>query len=72
MINRMNQHAQDTLLSALASFQVALIQRREDGATAVEYALMVGILIVAIIGSVSLFRTRMTNMFQTYANTLPG
>lgn len=46
--------------------------RREEGATAVEYALMVGLIVLAIIGSVGLFSSRLTGAFNTYANTMPS
>jgi Flp pilus assembly pilin Flp len=72
MMNQATQRAHDTLMSATASFQVALIERREQGATAVEYALMVGLLIITIISGVSLFSSNTQRMFETYANTLPG
>jgi pilus assembly protein Flp/PilA len=44
---------------------------REHGATAVEYALMLGLFAIAIIGAVSLFGNRLNNLFETYSNTIP-
>jgi pilus assembly protein Flp/PilA len=44
----------------------------ERGATAVEYALMVGLIAVAIIGAVSLLGNRIKSSFNTISNTLPG
>jgi pilus assembly protein Flp/PilA len=44
----------------------------ERGATAVEYALMVGLIAIAIIGSVSLLGDRIKSSFNTIGNTLPG
>ncbi len=72
MIERLSEEVQATVLSAVASFQVALMQRRERGATAVEYALMVGLLVLVIVGGVSVFSGRVRGMFTTYGNTLPG
>jgi pilus assembly protein Flp/PilA len=43
----------------------------ERGATAVEYALMVGLIAVAIIGAVSLLGNRIKSSFNTISNTLP-
>jgi pilus assembly protein Flp/PilA len=43
----------------------------ERGATAVEYALMVGLIAVAIIGAVSLLGNRVKSSFNTISNTLP-
>jgi pilus assembly protein Flp/PilA len=52
----------------------AVFRRRseERGATAVEYALMVGLIGVAIMGSVVLFGTRLRTAFGYYANTVPS
>jgi pilus assembly protein Flp/PilA len=44
----------------------------ERGATAVEYALMVGLIAVAIIGAVSLLGNRVKSSFNTISNTLPA
>jgi pilus assembly protein Flp/PilA len=43
----------------------------ERGATAVEYALMVGLIAVAIIGAVSLLGNKLKTTFNTISNTLP-
>jgi pilus assembly protein Flp/PilA len=43
----------------------------ERGATAVEYALMVGLIAVAIIGAVSLLGNKIKSSFNTISNTLP-
>jgi pilus assembly protein Flp/PilA len=45
-------------------------QRNERGATAVEYALMVGLIAVAIIGSVSVLGNRIKSTFSTVDNSL--
>jgi pilus assembly protein Flp/PilA len=44
----------------------------ERGATAVEYALMVGLIAVAIIGAVSLLGNKIKGSFNTISGTLPG
>jgi pilus assembly protein Flp/PilA len=47
-------------------------QIEERGATAVEYALMVGLIAVAIIGAVSLLGNKIKTSFNTISGTLPG
>ena len=50
-------------------------QRRrsgEHGATSVEYALMLSILVGLIFGAVLFFGTKLTGSFQAAANTIPG
>ncbi len=47
-------------------------QIEERGATAVEYALMVGLIAVAIIGAVSLLGSRVRTSFNRVSNTLPS
>lgn len=44
--------------------------RREDGATAVEYGLMVALIAVAIITAVTLVGTNLTTLFNTIAGAL--
>ena len=44
----------------------------ERGATAVEYALMVGLIAVAIIGTVTLLGNKVKATFNTITNTLPA
>ena len=43
----------------------------ERGATAVEYALMVGLIAVAIIGTVTLLGNKVKQTFNSISNTLP-
>jgi Flp pilus assembly pilin Flp len=43
----------------------------ERGATAVEYALMAGVIVIAIIASVSMFTGSVGNMFTKYSSTIP-
>ena len=45
--------------------------RREDGATAVEYGLMVALIAVAIIATVALLGGSLNGVFNTVKNTLP-
>jgi pilus assembly protein Flp/PilA len=47
-------------------------QIEERGATAVEYALMVGLIAVAIIGAVSLLGNKIRGNFNRISGTLPG
>ncbi len=53
-------------------FRARLSRSQEQGATAVEYALMVGLLSVAIIVSVYIFSQRLRTSFATYSNTIPN
>jgi Flp pilus assembly pilin Flp len=63
--------ANDRVLAIAASVQVAIADRRERGATAVEYALLLGLMTIAIILGLSVFRSKLSTMFNTYSNTLP-
>ena len=45
---------------------------QERGATAVEYALMVGLIAIAIVTAVSLFGAKVQSTFNSVANTMPG
>ena len=45
--------------------------RKERGATAVEYGLLVGLIAVAIIVAVGLLGTRLTAIFTAVGNALP-
>jgi Flp pilus assembly pilin Flp len=44
----------------------------EYGATAVEYALIVSLIFLAIIASVGIFSDRLNGTFGTYTNTIPA
>lgn len=48
------------------------VEIEERGATAVEYALMVGLIAVAIIATVTLLGNKVRATFNTIANTLPS
>jgi pilus assembly protein Flp/PilA len=64
------------MLELFVSLQTFVAGRKIDieerGATAVEYALMVGLIAVAIIAAVSLLGNKVKSTFNTMANTLPG
>lgn len=44
--------------------------REEEGASAVEYGLLVALIAVAIIAAVTAVGTNLSNLFNTVANTL--
>lgn len=46
--------------------------KEEDGATAVEYGLMVALIAAFIIGSVQLLGTNISTVFTNTANTIAG
>ena len=50
--------------------EFARTARREEGATAVEYGLMVALIAVVIIVAVALLGNRVANTFSTVANTI--
>jgi pilus assembly protein Flp/PilA len=58
-------------LATLRSFVENRVQRDEKGATAVEYGLMVGLIAVAIIGTVLLLGGQLDGLFQTITDALP-
>lgn len=45
---------------------------RQDGATAIEYALIATLICVAIIGALQLFAGNMGGMFNTISNAVGG
>jgi pilus assembly protein Flp/PilA len=63
------------MLEMFVSLQTLIAGRKaeieERGATAVEYALMVGLIAVAIIGAVSLLGDKVKTTFNGISNTLP-
>ncbi len=63
------------MLEMFVHLQIAALGRKaeieERGATAVEYALMVGLIAVAIIGAVSLLGGKLKTTFNRVTNTLP-
>jgi pilus assembly protein Flp/PilA len=51
-------------------FRLAEIRNRETGATAVEYALMVGLIAVGIITAVAALRTKVAKTFNNVNNAM--
>lgn len=45
--------------------------RDDEGATAVEYGLMVALIAVVILGAVATLGTKLNGLFTTIANSLP-
>ena len=64
------------MLELFVNLQTWIADRKaqidERGATAVEYALMVGLIAVAIIAAVSALGNKVKTTFNTISNTLPG
>ncbi len=59
------------MLRLITAFQSRLV-REEEGATAVEYGLMVALIAVVVITAVALIGTRLNIVFTGVANTLPA
>lgn len=51
---------------------LAKITRNEQGATAVEYGLMVALIAAMIIGAVSVLGTNLSDLFTTIKDAIPG
>ena len=64
------------MLELFVTLQTWIADRKaqidERGATAVEYALMVGLIAVAIIAAVSALGSKVQATFNSISNTLPG
>ena len=64
------------MLELFVNLQTWIAHRKasveENGATAVEYALMVGLIAVAIIAAVSALGAKVKKTFNSVSNTLPG
>ena len=64
------------MLELFVNLQTWIADRKaqidERGATAVEYALMVGLIAVAIIAAVSALGNKVKTTFNNISNTLPG
>lgn len=58
------------MTKAFASFKSFL--RDEQGATAIEYGLIAGLMAVIIIGGIGLMGGQLENIFTNIANTLGG
>lgn len=52
--------------------QLIKFWKDEEGATAIEYALIAGLIAVAIIGALSLLGTEIGGLFDKIANKLKG
>ncbi|GAB4276794.1 MAG: Flp family type IVb pilin [Coriobacteriia bacterium] len=59
-------------ISSLVSTWSRTFTRREEGATAVEYGIMVFLIAVVIIGVVTLLGTQLQAVFQTVVDALSG
>ncbi len=59
-------------LATLASFAKDRLNREEKGATAVEYALMVALIAVFIIGAVQLLGGSLDGIFREVAGAIGG
>lgn len=53
-------------------FKVAELRDREEGATAVEYGLMVGLIAVAIIATVQALGIELNGLFQEVSDAIPA
>lgn len=51
---------------------IVRFMREEDGATAVEYGLMVALIAVVIIGAVTILGTNLRGTFTTVGNSVAG
>lgn len=51
--------------------QLVKFWKDEEGATAIEYALIAGLIAVAIIGALTLLGNKIGDTFNTIADTLP-
>jgi len=60
------------ILTAYCKSQAALsnFAKREDGATAIEYALIAGLIAVVIIGGATALGTNISEMFEAIAGKL--
>ena len=71
-----NPQENPEMLELFVNLQTWIADRKaqidERGATAVEYALMVGLIAVAIIAAVSALGTKVKSTFNTISNTLPA
>jgi pilus assembly protein Flp/PilA len=52
-------------------FYISRFLREEDGPTAVEYSVMLALIIVAAIGAIQLIGTKVTGMFEGVEAGLP-
>jgi pilus assembly protein Flp/PilA len=65
------RYTNDLILRAMARAK-AVSATRDQGATAVEYGLMVALIAVVIITAVTLIGTRLDAVFDSVGNSLPA
>jgi len=58
------------MLRYIANFQTALFAKKERGATAVEYGLMVALIAAVIVGVVVVLGKQVSNAFQTVSTAI--
>ena len=58
------------MTKALVKLQTAMTTKREEGATAVEYGLMVALIAIVIIAAVILLGTRLSSLFNQVAGSV--
>lgn len=51
--------------------RLTLLWRSEDGPTATEYAVLIAVICVAVIGALSNFGVHMDNLYLNIASTVP-
>lgn len=61
-----------SLFTQLSTWFSTRTADRERGATAVEYGLLVGLIAVAIVGTLALLGPRLNGLFVTVLGALPG
>jgi len=59
------------MLRYIAKFQTALFAKKEQGATAVEYGLMVALIAAVIVAVVATLGTQVSTAFATVSSKLP-
>ena len=60
------------LLTMIAAIHARVADRDERGATATEYALLVGLIALAIVIGVGAFGTALNDFFNSLADTVTG
>ena len=51
--------------------KIVELMRSEDGPTATEYAILIAVICVAVIGALSSFGVHMDNLYTSINNTVP-
>lgn len=52
--------------------KISAFLREEDGPTATEYAVLIAVICVAVIGALSNFGNHMDNLYTSIASTVPA